>query len=187
MCIILGVSILSPTLAGYITLPHGEAFSEMWLLGPDHLAEGYPFNITSNQVYNVYLGVADHMGDLEYYLIYAELRNQTDPLPDVVNGTPSGLNPLSEYRFMLSENATWEQDIPFSVGSVSFAANTCRMSGFSLGGISFSVDKSVEFDQENNGFYFQLIFELWRYNAGISAFEFHNRFVGLWLNVTQTP
>lgn len=186
VCLILGIAILSPTLTGYVILPHGEAFSELWILGPNRLAEDYPFNVTANRVYRVYLGVADHMGDLEDYRVYVKLRNLTDSIPDVVNGTPSSLSPLGEYRVFLDENGIWEEIVDFSFEGISFDGNFSRISKLVLGNYVFYVDKTIVWDDENQGFYCQLIFELWRYNMTFSGFQFHNRFVGVWLNVTQS-
>ena len=177
---------LSPTLAGYVSLPHGEAFSEMWVLGANRLAEGYPFNVTADQVYKVYLGVANHMGVSEYYRVYVKLRNLTDSIPDSLSGMPSSLDPLGEYRVLLDEDGVWEREVDFSFEGVSFDGNLSKISRFVLGDYSFSVDKTVVWDEGNGGFYCQLIFELWRYNVTRSGFQFHDRFVGIWLNVTQS-
>ena len=37
--------IASPAIAGAIRLPGGEQFSELYLLGPNQMAENYPSNI----------------------------------------------------------------------------------------------------------------------------------------------
>ena len=63
-CIALGFIILSPTLAMVIKIPGGERFSELWILGSDHMAENYPSNVKAQEVYKVYLGVGNHMGSL---------------------------------------------------------------------------------------------------------------------------
>ncbi len=185
LCIFLGGLIVLSSFAQFITLPHGEPFTEIWLLGPNRLIEDYPLNVTSNQLYTVYLGIANHMGDFEYYVAYAQLRNQSDSFPNVTSSAPSGLTPMTEYRVFLSENETWEKQIDFSLGALSYEENMCRISEISIDGATFNVDKTVAFDQQNTGFYVELIFELWRYNTGLSSFEFHDRFVGIWLNVTR--
>ncbi len=188
ICLVLAVSILSPTFGRYISLPHGEPFSELWILGPNHLAEDIPFNVTSNQSSSIFLGITNHMGELQYYLVYAKIRNLTDPIPDVLNSTPTDLEPLAEYRVLLSENETWERPITFSIESVSFGENVSTISRLSIDGNSFIATKTIEFAQINNvyGYFCELFFELWRYNSQISSFEFHNRFVGIWLNLTQS-
>lgn len=184
-CFGLGLIILSPTLALVIRLPGGERFSELWILGPGRMAEDYPFNVVEGEAYRVYLGVGDHMGGLEYYRVYVKLRNQTEPLPDSFNGTPSALDPVFEYRVFLRDAEAWEKEVSFSFGGVSFEGNFCRISRLVVDGYALNVDKNAVWDEENNGFYFQLFFELWLYNATGACPQFHNRFVGIWLNMTR--
>jgi len=185
-CIALGFIILSPTLAMVIKLPSGERFSELWILGSDHMAEDYPFNVKEKEVYKVYLGIGNHMGDLEYYRVYVKLRNQTEPVPYAVNGTPSPLEPLLEYHTFLSDNETWEKEILFSFEGVSFDGNISKVSKLVINGYAFEIDKVAMWDEERHGFYYQLFFELWLYNATASGFQFHSRFVWIWLNMMES-
>lgn len=56
----------APTLGLVVPFPRsGEGFSEFWLLGPNHMAEDYPFEIAVNEEYRVFVGVGNHMGDSE--------------------------------------------------------------------------------------------------------------------------
>ena len=49
---LIGILILaSPTLGLVVYLPGGEKFSELWVLGPGHTAEDYPFNVTAGVNY----------------------------------------------------------------------------------------------------------------------------------------
>ncbi len=52
-----------------------------------------------------------------------------------------------------------------------------------VNGMAFSVNSSTSFDSETDGFYFQLFFELWRYDVELKTFSFHDRFVGIWLKL----
>ncbi|MEM3551777.1 MAG: DUF1616 domain-containing protein [Candidatus Bathyarchaeia archaeon] len=173
-----------PTLTVFLHFPSGERFSELWILGPNHMAGDYPFNVKEGEVYRVYLGVANHMGGLEYYRVYVKFRNQTEPLPDSINGKPSPLNQIFEYGIFLRDGEVWEKEILFSFNSFSFEGNLCRISNLIVDGCVLNVDKCVVWDEDYNGFYFQLFFELWIYNATLLDFQYHNRFVGLWLNMT---
>lgn len=40
-------------------------------------------------------------------------------------------------------------------------------------------------DEERKGFYHELFFELWLFDEASGVFQYHNRFVGIWLNVTR--
>ena len=183
-CFALGLIVVSPTVAMFVSLPGGEPFSELWLLGEGHMAEDYPFDVRENETYRVYLGVGNHMGLSEYYRVYVKFRNQSEPLPDVLNGTPSALPPLFEYRLFVRENETWETMVTFSFSGVSVEGNVSHVSGVTVDGSVVFVDKIAAWDSEGNGYYYQLFFELWLYDVASSGFRFHDRFVGLWLNMT---
>jgi len=169
-----------------VSFPGGEKFSELWILGSGHLIEGYPFNVSADNVYSAHLGIGNHMGGLEYYLVYVKLRNQTESAPDSLNATPSGLAPLFEYRAFVFDGDVWEREVSFSLGGVSFEGGLCRVSSLVVDDSAFSVDKVAVWDQVNNGFYLQLFFELWRFDTTVSGFEYHGRFVWNWLNVTRS-
>lgn len=183
-CVLLGLIIVAPTLAMVITLPSGERFSELWLLGQNQMAEDYPFNVKAGEAYTIYLELSNHMGGSEYYLVYMKFRNQTESIPDSMNGTSSTLEPLSEYRVFLSDNNVWEKKLSFSFEGITFDGNMCKVSTLILNSSILSVDKIVAWDPTNSGFYYQLFFELWLYNATLSGFQYHNRFAGIWLNMT---
>jgi hypothetical protein len=161
-----------------------ERFSEIWLLGPGHMAEDYPFNVVADESYLVYVGVGNHMGSSAYYMIYVKFRNQTEVLPNATAGTPSPVPPLYEYRVFVEDGETWEAPLSFSFSGVSFFENRSLVESFTVNDGVFEVDKLAFWDSENNGFYYQVFVELWIYRAESNGFEFHNRFVGLWLNMT---
>ena len=174
----------SPTLGLVLRLPGGEKFSELWVLGPGHMAEDYPFNVGAGGEYLVYVGVGNHMGSSAYYVVYVKFRNQSEALPNATAGTPSPLPPLFEYRLFVEDGKSWEAPLRFSFSDVSFSENRSFVGSLMMNGVTFNVDKSASWDVENNGYYYQLFMELWIYNVEFQAFEFHNRFVGLWLNMT---
>lgn len=174
----------SPTLSLVLHLPGGERFSELYILGPGRMAEDYPFNVGAAVNYLVYVGVGNHMGCSAYYVVYVKFRNQTEPLPNATAGTPSPLPSLYEYRVFLEDGKTWEAPLTFSFSDVSFSENRSWVAGLVINGVAFSVNKLASLDVENSGYYYQLFIELWIYNNESRSFEFHNRFVGLWLNMT---
>jgi len=51
--------------------------------------------------------------------------------------------------------------------------------------VVISMDSSSGWDLENSGFYYQVFFELWLYDTSLQGFQYHNRFVGIWLNMTM--
>ena len=183
----LGLSLVvaSPALSAVVPFEGGsERFSELWLLGPWHMAEGYPFDVGVNETYSVFVGVGNHMGSSEYYRVYVKFRNSSQPLPDIDNAVPSSLLALYEFRFFVGNGETWESLLNFGFEDVFLDGDSVFVGGVVINGVVFGVDSSASWDSEYSGFYFQLFFELWRYDLTSQRFEYHNRFVGLWLNMT---
>jgi len=182
-CFVLGLIVLSPTLVMVITLPGGERFSELWILGPGHMAEDYPFDVRAGESYSVYVGVGNHMGSSSYYVVYVKFRNQSEALPNATAGTPSPLSPLYKYRVFLEDGESWEGPLNFSFSGVLLSGNQYLVERLRINGVVFTVDKLASWDGENNGYFYQLFIELWIYSADLDEFQFHNRFVGVWLNM----
>jgi len=184
-CVVLCLIFLSPSLAMIVHFPEGEKFSELWILGSTHQMNDYPFNVSQGVSYHVFLGLGNQMGSLEYYSIRVKLRNQSEPMSDNSAGTPSGLPTAYEYRLFLRNNSTWEKEFSFSFNDVSFEGNLSRISAVSIDGHPINVNKIALKDQRDNGFYYEMFFELWIYNSTASAFQFHNRTVGFWINLNR--
>ena len=163
-----------------------ERFSELWLLGRERRAVDYPLNIRENEMQGpIYVGVCNHMRDSQYYMVYVKLRNQTQPLPYSSSSEPSPLSPLCEFRFFLADRETWETSVSFNVEDVDFKENSSIVRKISINGHSLPIALSSRWDSENEGFYYQLFYELWLYDATIGVFGFHDRFVWIWLNMTS--
>ncbi len=171
----------APTLALVVRLPSGsERFSELWLLGSGRMSEDYPFNIAVNEPYKAHLGVVNHLGNSAYCNIRVKFRNQTQSPPDPSSSIPSPLKSTCDIQFFLADDKTWEKLLIFSLqGQPAF------VSTISINDVVFPIDCSSTWDQDYNGFYYQLFFELWVYNMRFESFQYQNRFVGIWLNVTE--
>ena len=176
--------IASPTIASSIHLPQGEPFSELYLLGPQRMAEGYPFNIVQDQDYSLYVGVGNHLGSVAYYVVYVKLLNASDPLPSDTLGTASPIQPLYEYRFAVQNEQTFEKHITFSVSKAFVSKEQSRIGNFSINGVSFIVNKPTIWNSTESVFKYQLLFELWLYDTQTELIQYHNRFVDLKLNYT---
>jgi uncharacterized membrane protein len=178
--------IASPALSGVIRLPGGEQFSELYLLGPNHMAENYPFNIVAGQNYSVYVGVGNQLGSSAYYVLYVKFGNETDQMPNATLGAPSILQPLYEYRFSIQDSVNWESLLTFSVSNAAISGNNSQINTLQINGVAFNVDKPAMWDSNSTTFKYQLLFELWLYNSQSSAISFNDRFVDLQLNLTRT-
>ena len=175
-----------PALGLFIRIPDGsEDFSELWLLGPTRKAEGYPFNVTVNESYLIYVGVANRLGRSVYYRVHVKLRNQTQPLPTASNSSPSMLPPLYEFDMFIGDDEIWEKPLNFTILEALTDNDTMLLKSLEINEYVFQVDEFSVWDEERRGFYYQLFFELWLYNTTSSSFQYHNRFVGIWLNMTR--
>jgi len=185
----LGLMLLAaaPTLALFIRLPNdSERFSELWLLGPGHKAEDYPFNVRVNEMCSVYVGVGNHLGSPAYYRIFVKFRNQTQPLTVASNATPSPLPELYEFDFFVRDSEVWEKLLNFRIVDVIRYDNYMIVNQLLVNEIVFQLSPPslAMWNSESSGFYYQLFFELWVYNMASQSFGFHNRLVGIWLNAT---
>lgn len=177
----------SPALAWYVHLPSGsERFSELWLLGPTHRAEDYPFSARVNETYSVYVGVGNHLGYSAYYRIFVKFRNQTQPLPTASDATPSPLPTLYEYDFFVRDSQIWETLLNFKILDTESLNNYLIVKNLSINDVPIRSDGFLAWDNVTNGFYYQLFLELWLYSVTSQTFLYHNRFVGIWLNVTSS-
>jgi hypothetical protein len=176
----------SPIVMDTLSLSKGEKFSEIYLLGPNQLATNLPFNVIADHVYSVHLGVGNHMESTTSYVCYVKLRNQTEPFPDSVEQTSSSLSPIYEYRTILQNGANRTAPLTFSFRNVIISDNQSCIKTVSVNNVSFNVNKYAVLDQENNGYYYQFVIELWAYNPMLHTLQYQNRFVYFWLNVTST-
>ena len=178
--------IASPAIAGAIRLPAGEAFSELYLLGPEKMAQNYPFNIVVGQNYSVYVAVGNHLGSLAYYEVFVKLANGTDPFPNSTLATPSLLQPLYDYRFTIKDNATWQDLLTFKVTDATTTPTDATINTLQINDQTLNIDKTTSWNTNTTTYTYRLIFELWLYNQQTQTTEFNNRYVNLQLNLTQT-
>ena len=187
LVVTLGLALVAASPVVGLVVPFGggsERFSEFWLLGPDHMAEGYPFVVGVGEVYSVFVGVGNHMGGSEYYMVYVKFSNGTEFLPDIDGGVASVLSPLYEYRFFVVDGEVWESSVTFGFEGVVVEGEVLSVGDVVINGVSFPVGASAVWDSESGGYFFELFFELWRYDGELDSFRFDDRFVGLWLNMT---
>lgn len=177
---------MTPTLFTVFPLPESEGFSELWLLGTNHMIETGSLTAILNKPYTVYLGVSNHMNELKYYTVSVKLRNHSQALEEQASEFPSQLESVYEYPLFLMNNKTWEEPFVFSFKTVSFEQNMSRISMLSINDKDVRVDKILTRDEVGGRFRCQLLFELWIYNVKISDFQYHNRSVWFWVNLVES-
>jgi hypothetical protein len=175
----------TPTLSLVVHLPSGEKFSELYVLGSEHTAENYPYNVTAGENYSVYVGVGNHLASSAYYAVYVKFTNETDLLPNSTTGMPSPVQPLYEYRFLIKDGEVWESPMTFSVSNASVTANESLIKTLTINGVAFNVDKPATWNPNSNVFYYMLLLELWMYDVQSNSVQYNNRFVDVPLNLTR--
>jgi len=173
----------TPALCMVVSFSSGvEPFSELWILGPTHSID-YPSRLQVDEQLHLFVGIGNHLGYSAYYVIYVKFQNQTQPLPDAFNSKPSPIFPLYEFHVFLTNEKTWEAPLTFAVLGASRLNNSLVVSRISINNMVFWINCSSKLDSKSNGFYYQLVFELWLYNPTLDNLQYHNRFVNLWLNL----
>ena len=181
---VVALLVASPVLQRVLVYPQTEFFTELWLLGPEHMAQDYPHNITRGETYGLFLGLDNHLGEFAYYSVQVKFRNQSQSGPDSINRTASNLAPLYRINAFLPNDASWELPITFSfdysydpaVSRVDFRSMQFNNAALNLDGYSTSRSS------DGNVFFGDLIFEVWIYNSTIADFQYHERYVDLKLN-----
>jgi len=187
--VVISVSALlvaSPVLQRLLVYPQTEFFTEMWLLGPEHRAENYPFNITSGNNYRVFLSIGNQLASCAYYSIQVKFRNQTQPAADSFNRKASSLAPLYSFTAFVGDKETWETPIVFSF-DYAFNKNFSQVNfnRILFNNVSLNLDGySTAWDPETNRFFGNLFFELWIYNDTLGTFQYHERYIDMKLNMT---
>lgn len=186
---IVALLVASPALSRLLVYPRTEFFTELWLLGPNHVAENYPYNITRGQSYSVFLGIANHLGYTACYLVEVKFRNLTQSEPTSFgppsNQTPSTLPSLYNITAFVADHGTWELPLTFSFDYANSTLSTVQMHNLALNSVSLDIEYcTVAWDSQTRGFFGYLVFETWIYDKTTSNFKYHDRFLSLRLNMT---
>ena len=182
--------VASPFLSRVLVYPRTEFFTELWILDANHRAENYPFNITRNQNYTIYLGIGNRLGYCAYYMVQVKFRNQTQPAPTsfgpIEKRIPSNLTSLFNITAFVADEQVWEMPMTFSFDyGYNESFSRIEFLGLRLNDAWLDMtDHTIQWDSENGEFRGFLFFELWLYNASLNIFQYHGRFVSLRLNMT---
>jgi hypothetical protein len=181
VALVLTLVVASPAFTTVLSFQDSSGqFTELWLLGPDHITDNYPFEVGAGETYKIFVDVANHIGHSEYYLIKVKFGNITQSSLENGGSKPSSLSPLYEFQLVVDDENICESSVDFEFQDLSFIENSVTVGDIVINGISFPVDASASWDS-----YFKLFFELWRYDVGTNDFTFTGQFVGIRLDVTD--
>ena len=187
---VLALLVASPVLSRVLVYPRTEFFTELWILDTDHGARNYPFNITRNENYSIYLGIGNRLGYCAYYMVQVKFRNQSQPAPTsfgpIENRAPSNLTSLFNITAFVADEQVLEIPLTFSFDyNYDESLSRVEFSGLRLNNMWLNMtDYTISWDSEKSEFRGFLFFELWLYNASASFFQYHGRFVSLRFNMT---
>ena len=214
LAMVAALLVASPALQRILVYPQTEFFTELWLLGPGHMAEGFPYNVTSGESYNIYLGAANHLGEVSYYSVQVKFRNSTQSAPDSFNRTYSSMPalytmylvvpdkelrevPLTfgfDYRFQDVTRVVYRNvTIPGGPGEndtiVQVPENVVIpqvvFDRLRFNDVSLSLEGyTSDWDPEKGVFFGNLFFELWIFDNAADDFRYHERYVDLKVNMT---
>ena len=186
VCAVLIFIVLWPTLALFVDVPQSGKFSELYVLGQDRTLESIPSDITVGTEYKVIVGTGNHMSDVEYYSVRFKLRNQTEVSNDVQSGGPSSVDAVEDYRFFLANEDVREADFVFAFENVSISGDVSRISALSINSQLVNVNTIASRGNEDNGFLYQMLFELWIFNSTTLNFQFYDRSSWFWVNLISS-
>jgi hypothetical protein len=181
---VLALLIASPVLQQAIVYPQTDRLTELSLFGQYHNAT-YPYNITNGGTYPLYLDISNHLGSAAYYDVEVKFRNATQSGADSFNQTSSGQPPLGKLTCFAANEQT--ADLPFQV-AFHYSVNKplqIKLTSITING--YTVDASsttIDWDMQRGGYFGNLFFELWLYNGATGSFQYNQRYVSLWFNLT---
>lgn len=181
--LVLSFFVIIPTLNLFFPLYAEESFSELSVLGSNHMAKDYPFNVGLNHEERLFVTVSNHMGESAYYRVCVKFRNQTQSFPS--GNEPSSLPTLYEFRVFLVDGEDWEGEVKINFLEALRSGDVVQVKKLMVNDVVCDLDSVSVWDSEYDGYYFQLFFELWSYDVPSHGFVYYERgFVGVWLNMT---
>jgi hypothetical protein len=186
---VVALFVASPMLSRVLVFPRTEFFSEMWLLGPNHNAEDYPYNISRGQNYTIFLGIGNQLGYCAYYVVEVKFRNETQSVPTslgpIENRTPSNMTPLFSINAFVADQQNWELPINFSLDYANETSSQIAFHSMTLNDEVLNLEGHVSaWNATRKVFFGNLIFELWIYDKQATSLGYHGRFVDLKFNMT---
>lgn len=184
---VLALLAASPLLQRVLVYPQTDFFTELYLLDSDRMAENYPYNITRNTHYNLFLVISNHLGSSADYQVQVKFRNELQSAPEAISKTPSSLPSLRNIETTVADNETWELPVTFSFDYSLKNADQIVFDSITLNNQHINLNgRTSNFNSTTSVFYGDLIFELWKYNSTVNAYQYHERFVDLKFNMTTT-
>jgi hypothetical protein len=181
--LIVALVLASPVISEYMVPPQTEYLTELSILGPYRNAT-YPFNLTSGDVYPLYLTVTNRLGESAQYQIQVKFRTPTQSAPNSFTQTPSSLPPLCDFTFFVEDKESYELPIDISFIYQKTFGREAELNELVVNDNPVDANSvRVAWDSRNDAYLGNLFFELYLYNDEAGSFEYHERYVSLWVNL----
>ncbi|XHH09311.1 MAG: DUF1616 domain-containing protein [Candidatus Bathyarchaeia archaeon] len=179
---VLVLAVASPLIEQYASAPKTEPLTELSVLGPYHNAT-YPYNLTSGDIYPLYFTVSNQLGVPAQYKLEIKFRTQEQSGPDSFNHTQSSLPPLTDFTFKVENGKSVELQVnlafDYRVGS-----REANLNSIDVNETSIDMDNlPVPWDYEADAYLGNVFFELYLYNDSTGNYQYHQRYVSLWVNL----
>ena len=179
---ILVLVVATPLIEQYVSAPKTELLTELSILGSYHNAT-YPYNLTSGDVYPLYVTINNELGSQARYKLEVKFRNQDQPGPNSFDHTSSSLPSIADFTFEVDEGKSVESQINlefnYHVDSREATLDTIVVNGTKVD----LDDLVVDWDSEAKAYLGNLFFELYLYDDSLGRFVYNQRYVSLWINL----
>ncbi|MCW4024066.1 MAG: DUF1616 domain-containing protein [Candidatus Bathyarchaeota archaeon] len=172
---------IAPFVESFSFFPNPTPLSELYMLGPTHNTT-YPFSVSNNQNYRLYIGLINHEEKDCNYEIQVKFRTPQQATSETYteHPEPSNQKVLTKIPLQLPDNATKEMplDISFSYEHTDsmLTMNTVRVNnGAYTSGCQIPVDSDGDF-------YGNLVFELYLLDSQNNSV--YKSQVSLWVRLT---
>ena len=173
-----------------------DQYFAIYTLGAAGTAEHYFPNERANIYPGVrlswFVGVYNHMGDVELVRVVFRLLNASMAGPNQLNETPSERDPFYESSRLMLSNETWTLPIAWSISDATKSGSAITIRSIQMNDEILSQDVEVT---AIGGYNFRMVIELWVFDETTGAFVFQWTANGeprvawnqVWFNVTGTP
>lgn len=174
--------VASPALQQILVIPQTYHITELSILG-QYNNTTYPANITVGEIYRLYIDITNQLGACSYYSLEIKFRDQTQSAPDSFAHTASNLPSIVSIPFFVADKATYEILLDISFQYAVNTPNQLNVQEITVNCVPLTVNAVIDRDTTRNGFFGNLFFELCIYNSATQAFEYHQRYISLWLRM----
>lgn len=157
---------------------NSEKYSEIWLLGENQVANDLPYSIDGNHM--IYVGVANHRGVEESYLVSLKIRDVAQARFDSSSSGPSFSPSINDFSLVLNDDDFAELPMQLSFGDFEVKNESLVLGDITLNNVVYPLDKVILIEEDV--FSVQLIFELWRFDKLSEGYVFQNLSVSFWLH-----